>query len=116
MELFKTRLFTMLQPISPWYRLFKVLATAQFMVTLLLPVFLKDLQTVSWLLSFALFAFFVSSYALLRMAAHFQGERTGIRGWLAKTWENLVLIVWVILLLLMAIGVIKLIIFRMLNN
>lgn len=115
MRQLKARIFAALGRFTSWYRLFKVLATAQFLVTLMLPIFFKQLSTVTWLLSFALFAFFVASYALLRMAHHHDPNRKGLRGWFAHSWENLILAVWIILSVLMLVGVIKLGLFALFN-
>jgi hypothetical protein len=91
----KHRLFKLIAPWAKWYRLFKWLSIIQLIATFALPVIWPDLDTGVWLLSFAFFAFWLSSYALVRMAHHHDPEASGFKGWLAAHWENALFVIWV---------------------
>lgn len=95
----KDKLFQLIAPWASWYRSFKWLAIAQFILTLVLPIVFPELDTGVWLLSFACFAFWLSSYALVRLAHHHQPDKRGLTGWLINIWENILVLTWFVILL-----------------
>ncbi len=103
----KDRLFEIMTPWAAWYRVFKVLAVIQLLVSILLPFVLPDLDTGLWLLSFALLAFWLSNYALLRLTLHHNPNRHGLVGWFLGLWENLLFIIWLGVLLAIVLLIIK---------
>lgn len=105
---FKHRLFQHLQPVTQYYRIFKWLSLMQTVVTVVLPVVMPDIDTALWMLSLSLLAFWLSNYALLRMAHHHEPDRKGLLGWLNNLWENLLVISWAILFISIAYLSIKL--------
>lgn len=105
---FKHTLFKRLTPITRHYNLFMILAIAQLIGTVALPLIWSDLDTAKWMLSLALFAFWLSNYALLRMAFHYDPERKGLFGWINGMWENLLVISWGLLLISVVFLIVKL--------
>lgn len=107
----KDRLFQLIAPWAKWYRWLKWLAIVQIIATFALPIFWPNLDTGIWLLSFAFFAFWLSSYALVRLAHHHNPEQKGISGWIVGSWENLLFIIWFAVLLAIALLFFKLVTF-----
>lgn len=107
----KHSLFQRLKSLSGHYRIFKYLAIVQIIITIALPVIWTDMDTGLWLLSLAVFAFWMSNYALLRMAHHYDPQRRGFLGWVNGLWENLLVITWAILFAAMIFLSVKLILF-----
>ncbi|WP_040557730.1 hypothetical protein [Reinekea blandensis] len=108
---FKHQLFQRLQPFARHYALFKWLSLAQAIGTVLLPLIMPDIETALWMLSLALLAFWLSNYALLRMAHHYQADRKGLLAWVNNLWENLLVISWAVLLVSIIYLVIKLVLY-----
>lgn len=108
---FKHRLFQRLKPITTYYGYFKWLSILQTIVTVVLPIAMPDIDTAMWMLSLSLLAFWLSNYALLRMAHHYTPERKGLIGWINNLWENLLVIGWAILLISIVYLSLKLIVY-----
>jgi hypothetical protein len=108
---YKHRIFKSIEPWAKWYRVFKWLAIIQVVVTFSLPVVLPELDTGVWLLSFAFFALWLSSYALVRLAHHHNPDAKGLRGWVNGLWENILFITWVVVLLSIILLFFKLVAF-----
>lgn len=108
----KQQVFRRIQPIAQNYRLFKWLAIIQFLISAVMPVVWPDLDTILWLVSFTLFAFWLANYALLRMAFLHNPDQKGLSGWINRMWENLLFLSWLGLLIAIVILFIKLAIFK----
>lgn len=108
----KQQVFTTIEPWASAYRLFKWLAVFQFLVCVVLPVAWLAMESVIWLASFTLFAFWLANYALLRMAHHHEPNRKGLSGWVARMWENLLFVAWLATFVAVIVLVVKLALFQ----
>jgi hypothetical protein len=95
------------------YRVFKWLAIVQLLVTVAMPLIWPELDTILWLVSFTLFAFWLANYALVRMAFLHNPDQKGLSGWINRMWENLLFLSWLGLLISIVILFIKLAAFKL---
>ena len=107
----KKKCFMRLVPWSGYYRVVKFLAVAQLLISIAIPLAMPHLNTGYWFLSFMLFIFWLSSYALLRLVHHHQADASGVRGWFSQQWENVLFISWLLIALLTVLLSIKLALF-----
>lgn len=92
----KQKFFSKLAPWSKYYRVFKVLSVLQFLLCVAIPIAVPDLNTGYWMLSFTLFLFWLSTYALVRLAHHHQPDAKGFKGWFTHKWETFLFVSWLI--------------------
>ncbi|MEJ2043979.1 MAG: hypothetical protein P8X74_09055 [Reinekea sp.] len=107
----KHAVFSRLVPWSRHYRAFKVLAILQLLVCIVLPVAAPDLDNAFWFLSLTLFGFWLSTYALIRLAHHYNPEAKGVSGWITHQWENILFIGWMVIAFAIAAFVVKLVLY-----
>jgi len=107
----KHTLFKAVMPISGWHKALKILSVIQAAIVVVLPIAMKDLDTGIWLLNLSLFGFWLSSYAVLRLAYHHPPDQTGIKAWFISIWETAIFICWGLVLIALVILIFKLIFF-----
>ena len=98
-------------PIAYFSKPLKILAVIQFVITLLTPVFIGQLDTGLWLISLALFGFWLASAAVLDLAKNYTEDRNGIQGWFKNSWENLIFVLWFAVVSALLLFAIKLLFF-----
>jgi hypothetical protein len=92
----KRAFFVRLAPWAKHYRILKVLSVLQLLICIAIPIFLPKLNTGYWFLSFTLFTFWLSTYALVRLVHHHRADATGMRGWINHQWETILFLIWLI--------------------
>ena len=107
----RQKIFSHITPLARYYRVVKVLAVLQCLVTIGSILIWPTIDTALWLLLLALFGFLLSSYALLRLAHHHEPNRKGLLAWFIHLWENLIFISWLLVALAIVILVFKLVLF-----
>lgn len=110
---YKHRVFKWIRPWSKVYRVLKVLSIIQLLITIALPLVWSEMETGIWWLSFVLFAFWLSNYALIRMAHYYEEDRKGVRGWIIGLWENLLFLVYLLVFFVLLLLCFKLFMFHL---